>query len=236
VATHPPSRTTNFVHFEPEKLSAGHAKRCANGTPLISYGKPRSPVVRIVDPETSTENPAGKIGEIWVQGENVSAGYWRRPAETEQAFAATLTTGSAGSPDDRWLRTGDLGFISEGELFIVGRIKDLLIVRGRNHYPDDIEATVQDVSAGRVAAIAVESEDTEHLVVIVEVKKRGRDDEKLRELIGEVTSAVSHTHGLSVADVVLVAPGSIPITTSGKVRRAACVALYRAGTFQRIAL
>jgi fatty acid CoA ligase FadD28 len=234
VATHPPSPAADFVHFEPEKLSAGHAKRCAKGTPLISYGTPRSPTVRIVDPETATENPAGKIGEIWVHGENVSSGYWHRPDETAQTFSATLTGASPGTPDDPWLRTGDLGFISEGELFIVGRIKDLLIVRGRNHYPDDIEATVHEISAGRVAAIAVHSDDTEHLVVIVEVKTRGADDAKLHALKREITSAISHSHGLSVADVVLVAAGSVPITSSGKVRRATCVQLYRDGAFLRL--
>ena len=143
------------------------------GTPLASYGKPRSPIVRVVDPDTATEKPAGLIGEIWVHGENVSSGYWRRPVETKQTFGATIAAPSPGTPEDRWLKTGDLGFFSEGELFIVGRIKDLLIVRGRNHYPDDIEATVPEISRGRAAAIAIVDENTEKLVVIVEVKKRG---------------------------------------------------------------
>jgi long-chain fatty acid adenylyltransferase FadD28 len=238
VATHTPGGPPDFVHFEPEKLSAGHAKRCATGTPLVSYGARRSPTVRIVDPETATENPAGMIGEIWVHGDNVSSGYWRRPGETEQTFAATIIAPSPGTPEDRWLRTGDLGFVSEGELFIVGRIKDLLIVRGRNHYPDDIEATIQGISRGRAAAIAVMDEPTEKLVVIVEFKKRGNSEEEvkenLRSIQEEVTSAISNSHGLSVQDVVLVAPGSIPITTSGKVRRATCVQLYQNGGFQRL--
>lgn len=232
-AGHPP----DFVHFEPEKLSAGHAKRCGRGTPLVSYGAPRSPIVRIVDAETATENPAGKIGEIWVHGENVSPGYWRRPIETEQTFAAKINSPTSGIPADRWLRTGDLGFISDGELFIVGRIKDLLIVRGRNHYPDDIEATVQEISGGRVAAIGIVSDQTEMLVAIVECKTPRDPDraaEKLRNLKAEVTSAISNSHGLSLGDIVLVPSGSIPITTSGKVRRAACAELYQAGKFQRI--
>jgi long-chain fatty acid adenylyltransferase FadD28 len=238
VATHAPGRPPDFVHFEPEKLSAGHAKRCATGTSLVSYGAPRSPIVRIVDPGTATEKPAGMIGEIWVHGENVSSGYWRRPVETEQVFGATITTPSPGTPEDSWLRTGDLGFVSEGELFIVGRIKDLLIVRGRNHYPDDIEATVQEISGRRAAAIVVMDETTEKLVVIVEFKKRGESEEELtenlRNIREEVTSAVSNSHGVSVEDVVLVAPGSIPITTSGKVRRATCVQFYQNDGFQRL--
>ncbi len=238
VATHAPGHPPDFVHFEPEMLSAGHAKRCGTGTPLVSYGEPRSPIVRIVDPETATEKPAGMIGEIWVHGDNVSPGYWRRPVETEQTFAAKITTPSPGTPENLWLRTGDLGFVSEGELFIAGRIKDLLIVRGRNHYPDDIEGTVQEISGGRAAAIAVMDEPTEKLVVVVEFKKRGQSEEEvtenLRNLQEEVTSAISNSHGVSVQDVVLVAPGSIPITTSGKVRRATCVQLYQNGGFQRL--
>ena len=237
-AANAPGGPPDFVHFEPEKLSAGHAKRCDTGTPLVSYGTPRSPLVRIVDPETATEKPAEEIGEIWLHGENVSSGYWRRPVETEQTFGATITTPSPGTPEDRWLRTGDLGFFSEGELFIVGRIKDLLIVRGRNHYPDDIEATVQEISVGRAAAIAVMDESTEKLVVIVEVKKRGQSEEEvtenLRNISEQVTSAISNSHGISAEDVVLVAQGSIPITTSGKVRRATCVKQYQDGGFQRI--
>jgi fatty acid CoA ligase FadD28 len=240
VATRRPGHPPEIVHFESEKLSAGQAKRCESrgGTPLVSYGVPRSPTVRIVDPETRTECPAETIGEIWVHGDNVSSGYWRRPVETEQTFAATITIPSPGTPEDRWLRTGDLGFVSEGELFMVGRIKDLLIVRGRNHYPDDIEATIQEISGGRAAAIAVMDEPTEKLVAIVEFKKRGQSEEEvienLRNIQEEVTSAISNSHGLSVQDVVLVAPGSIPITTSGKVRRATCVQLYQNDGFQRL--
>jgi fatty acid CoA ligase FadD28 len=238
VATHEPGQPPDFVHFEPEKLSAGHAKRCGTGTPLVSYGAPRSPVVRIVDSESATEKPAGMIGEIWVHGDNVSSGYWRRPLDTDQTFAATITTPSPGTPENRWLRTGDLGFVSDGELFIVGRTKDLLIVRGRNHYPDDIETTIQEISGGRAAAIAIVDESAEKLVVIVEFKKRGRSEEEvaenLRRVQEEITSAISNSHGLVVFDVVLVAPGSIPITTSGKVRRATCVQLYQDDGFQRL--
>jgi fatty acid CoA ligase FadD28 len=238
VATNEPGRPPDFVDFEPDKLAAGHAERCTTGTPLVSYGKPRSPVMRIVDPETSVETPAEAIGEIWVHGDNVSSGYWHRPAETEKTFGGSISAPSAGTPEHDWLRTGDLGFFSEGELFIVGRIKDLLIVRGRNHYPDDIEATVTEISRGRAAAIAILDGPTEELVVIAEVKKRGESDEEvaehLRDVHGRVTSAVSNSHGVSVQDVVLVAQGSIPITTSGKVRRAACAERYQSGTFQRL--
>ncbi|KGI69076.1 fatty-acid--AMP ligase [Mycolicibacterium rufum] len=238
VAAKEPGPPAEFVSFAPEELSEGRAVRCADGTPLVNYGVPRSPSVRIVDPNTAAELPADTVGEIWVRGDNVSPGYWRRPAETARTFGATIAAPSAGTPPDGWLRTGDLGFLSRGELFIVGRIKDLLIVRGRNHYPDDIEATTQEISGGRAAAIAVVDQNTEKLVLIVEVRKRGHSDdevaETLRTVRREVTSAISNAHGVGVEDVVLVAPGSIPITTSGKVRRASCVELYRSDGFARL--
>ena len=228
------------VDFDPEKLAAGTAERCASesGSPLISYGVPESPIVRIVDPETRGECAAGTVGEIWVHGENVASGYWNKPEETERTFGGLLPDPSPGTPEGPWLRTGDLGFISDDELFIVGRMKDLLIVYGRNHYPEDIEATVQEITGGRVAAISVPVEHTEKLVTIIEVKKRGDSDEeamrKLSVVKNDVTTAISKSHGLNVADLVLVGPGSIPTTTSGKIRRAACVDQYRHQQFARL--
>ena len=120
----------------------------------------------------TARSPQDVVGEIWVHGDNVADGYWGRPPEEQRCFGATLVDPSPGTPDGPWLRTGDLGFVSEGELFIVGRIKDLLIIRGRNHYPEDIEATVQEITGGRVAAISVPVNSTEKLVTIVELKKR----------------------------------------------------------------
>jgi fatty acid CoA ligase FadD28 len=241
IATREGNQPPGIVHFESEKLADGHAERCAsgNGTPLVSYGMPRSPKVRIVDPETRTECPGGTVGEIWVHGDNVATGYWQRPEESERTFGATLVAASSpGSPEQPWLRTGDLGFFSDGELFIIGRIKDLLIVYGRNHSPDDIEATIQEVTEGRCAAIAVPNGGVEKLVAIIEVKKRGDSHEDAMDRLGlvkrEVTSAISKSHGLSVADLVLVPLGSIPITTSGKVRRGACVEQYRHDKFARL--
>lgn len=240
VATRRQIEPPSVVQFEPEKLSAGHAKRCAtgSGSPLVSYGTPRSPVVRIVDPESKLECPAEMVGEIWVHGENVCLGYWNRPDPTADTFGAAIADPSAGTPDGPWLRTGDLGFISEDELFIVGRIKDILIVRGLNHYPDDIEATVQEISGGRTAAIAVEDESSEQLVVLVEVKEKAASQDELNEKIAtlrrDVTSAISNSHGLSVADIVPVPRGALPITTSGKIRRASCAEMYRNDEFTRL--
>ena len=237
--TRTPAAPPEIVEFESEKLSAGVAQRCGTGTgtPLVSYGAQSSPIIRIVDPETRVECPEGTAGEIWMHGENVALGYWHKPDETEQTFAGRLAAPSAGLPEEGWLRTGDRGFFSDGEMFIIGRIKDLLIVYGRNHSPDDIEATIQEITRGRCAAIAVSEQGTEQLVAIIEVRDRGQSAEasdQLADVKRDVTSAISNSHGLGVADLVLVSPGSIPITTSGKVRRAACVEQYRHGQFARL--
>jgi long-chain fatty acid adenylase/transferase FadD26 len=242
VATPEAGLPPKTVRFDYEHLSAGQARPCgtegAVGSDLISYGSPRASIVRIVNPETMTENPPGTVGEIWVHGDNVALGYWRKPEQTARMFNAKVVDPAPGTPEGPWLRTGDLGVVSDGELFIMGRMKDLLIVDGRNHYPDDIEATIQEITGGRVAAISVPDDITEQLVTIIELKNRGTSAEeampKLHSVKREVTSAISKSHSLRVSDVVLVSPGSIPITTSGKIRRSACVTRYRSDGFTRL--
>ncbi len=233
VASGSNGRAPDVVEFDADQLTQGVAVRSPGGAPLLRYGLPASPVVKIVDPDTCRQCPNGTVGEIWTHGENVSAGYWRKPEQTGSAFGATLGDPSDGEPAQGWLRTGDRGFVSEEELFIVGRIKDMLIVRGRNHYSEDIEATVQQITRGRVAAIAVADEQTEQLVTIVELKQRA-DTTELAELKNDLIAAISRAHGLQVADIVLVEPGAIPTTTSGKIRRSACVEQHRQGQFVRL--
>ncbi len=240
IATREVGEPPEIGHFDSEKLSAGQADRCetGSGTPLVSYGAPKSQLVRVVDPDTCRECADGTVGEIWVHGDNVAVGYWHKREETETTFGAKIVGPSQGTPEGPWLRTGDSGFYSAGELFIIGRIKDLLIVYGRNQSPDDIEATIQEITAGRCAAISVPDKGIEKLVAIIELKKRSESEEEaadmLRVVKREVTSAISKSHGLSVSDLVLVSPGSIPITTSGKIRRAQCVELYRQDEFTRL--
>jgi len=170
-------------------------------------------------------------------GDNVAIGYWRKPRQTEHTFDARLVNPSIGTPQGPWLRTGDLGAFSDGELYIMGRLKDLVVVDGRNHFPDDIEATVREITGGRVAAIAIPKVGTEQLVIIAELKSRcvSRAEAELefRTAKRDVASVVSATHGLHVADLVGVEPGSIPITSSGKIRRSACVERYLNGQFAR---
>lgn len=240
VASLTPGNPVTAVRFDYEKLAIGYAQRseATTGSELLSHGPERSVTFRIVDPDTCVENPGGKVGEIWVHGDNVPSGYWGKPQLSERVFGGWLADPAPGTPAGPWLRTGDLGVLSEGELFITGRIKDLLIVDGRNHYPDDIEATVTEITRGRVAAISVPDDRTERLVTIIELKNRGgsdpRDVADLSSLKSQVSSAISRSHSLRVADVVLVPPGSIPITTSGKTRRSACVERYQLEQFPRL--
>lgn len=240
VAARAPGQPPKVVHFESDKLSAGHAEARSDstGTALVSYGVPLAPTVRIVDHETRTEQQAGEVGEIWVHGDNVAQGYWGRPDATAETFGGRLAEPSVGTPEGPWLRTGDLGVISDAELFIVGRIKDLVIINGRNHYPDDLEATVQEITGGRVAAISVPDAVDERVAMVIECRPRGDSAEEVAKKIDvvkrNVNVAISTAHGIRVDDLVLVAPGSIPITTSGKIRRGACAQLYRENQLARI--
>jgi long chain fatty acid CoA FadD26 len=234
VATPAASDTVRTARFDLQQLASGVAQRCDagqdSGTELVSYGPAQAYPVRIVDPETGLEQPAGSVGEIWTRGDNVALGYWHKPEQTTRVFRARINNPSEGTPAGPWLRTGDLGAVSDGELFIMGRLKDLLIVDGSNHYPEDIEATIREITGGRVAAIAVEDEASENLVAIVEVKPAPQLD----SVKHEVADAVWKSHNLKMGDLVLVSPGSIPITTSGKIRRSSCAEIYREGEFQRL--
>ena len=239
VATREPG-APKAIRFDLDKLADGEARPSATnlGTPLISYGTPDPTELQIVDPDQRTACTPGTVGEIWLRGDHVCAGYWNQPEQSEHTFQARIVDAAKDLADQNWLRTGDLGFIYDGELFIAGRIKDLLIVRGRNHYPDDIEATIGEVTGGRVAAISVQDDHSEQLVAIIELKKRGTTQEEILETYQtvkrNVTSAISTAHGISAADVVLVARGSIPITTSGKIRRQSCADHYRRASFVRL--
>lgn len=228
VVTSAAGKPPTVRRFDTEKLAAGYAEECAGaGSELVTAGTPRTCRLLVVDPERWQERPPGEVGELWMQGDQVGSGYWRNPEATERTFNGQFAPSPTGSPAGRWLRTGDLAVMFEGELFIIGRLKDLLIVDGRNHYPDDIEATVVQITGGRVAAVSIADEDAERLVVIAEVREA--DPDRLDIMRQELTAAVSRNHGVRVADAKLVAPRSLPITTSGKVRRKASAQLYLSG-------
>ncbi|MDF5752448.1 fatty acyl-AMP ligase [Spongiactinospora sp. TRM90649] len=182
----------------------------------------------IVDPETSLRLPEGRVGEIWVAGPDMADGYWNRPQESEQTFGARI----ADTGEGPFLRTGDLGVLDDGELFVVGRLKDLVIVGGRNHYPQDIEATVESahplVRRGCVVAFGSTAQGAERLVVVAEIKPVSTAGEltAIRRALG---SAVAAAHGAQVGELLLTEAGTIPKTSSGKLQRRACAAAWERG-------
>ncbi len=189
---------------------------------LVSCGQPLADQeVLIVHPEARTRCLDGQVGEIWVRGASVAQGYWNRRESTIQTFQATL----ADSGDGPFLRTGDLGFITDHELFVTGRLKDLIIIRGRNHYPQDIEQTVEGshpaLRPGCGAAFSLEIADEEQLIVVQEVERSQRHGD-LHALATTIRQAVAEQHDLAVHTVVLLKPGTIPKTSSGKIQRHAC--------------
>ncbi|HAX85447.1 MAG TPA: AMP-dependent synthetase [Cyanobacteria bacterium UBA11370] len=189
--------------------------------------------VVIADPEKLTKCAPDEVGEIWVKDPSVAQGYWQRPEETKETFQAYLTTG-----EGPFLRTGDLGFLKDGELFITGRIKDLIIIRGTNHYPQDIEWTVQQVhSALRPdygAAFSIEAGGEERLVILQEVERRTQDLD-YEQALADIRQAVAEEHELHAYAVALVKPGNILKTSSGKIQRRAGKASFLAGELEVIA-
>ena len=234
------------VYLDRAELGAGRAVEVPADQPgavaQVSCGTvARSQWAVIVDAQTDSELPDGHVGEIWLHGDNIGHGYWRRTEETELTFQNKLQSrlqyhshaeGSAES--GLWLRTGDLGVYHDGQLYITGRVKDLIIVDGRNHYPQDIEATVAEaataVRAGYVAAFPVPAEDGREAVVIVAERAAGAGRAEAAPIVEAIRAAVSRRHAVPIAAVELVAAGTIPRTTSGKLARRACRARYLDGT------
>ena len=234
------------VYLDRAELGAGRAVEVPADQPgavaQVSCGTvARSQWAVIVDAQTDSELPDGHVGEIWLHGDNIGHGYWRRTEETELTFQNKLQSrlqyhshaeGSAES--GLWLRTGDLGVYHDGQLYITGRVKDLIIVDGRNHYPQDIEATVAEaataVRAGYVAAFPVPAEDGREEVVIVAERAAGAGRAEAAPIVEAIRAAVSRRHAVPIAAVELVAAGTIPRTTSGKLARRACRARYLDGT------
>jgi len=222
-----PPRATSF---DRDQLAAGRAVPAA-GPALASCGRPAGQRVAIVDPHRGTARPAGQVGEIWVHGPNVARRYWRRPEHSAGVFGAVLAGPLPdGLPAGPWLRTGDLGVLHDGELYITGRLKDLIIVAGRNHYPQDVEETVSAAcpALGRVAAFTVPADGTERAVVLAERSRAAGPQWRPAEIVRDIRRAVWHHHDLALHDVVLAEPGTIARTTSGKVSRTECRARYLA--------
>ena len=190
--------------------------------------------VIIVDPETLTPCASNQVGEIWVSGPSVAQGYWNQTGATHRTFCAFL----ADSGEGPFLRTGDLGFLKDGELFITGRLKDLIIIRGSNYHPQDIERTVERshpaLRPGCGAAFSVEAQGEERLVVVQEIERQERRPD-VKDIAGAIRQAGSAEHDLQVYAVVLVKAGTLPKTSSGKVQRHTCRAAFLSKGLQVIA-
>jgi acyl-CoA synthetase (AMP-forming)/AMP-acid ligase II len=222
-----PGRGPRTLTADPDALSARRYRPASGPDARVLVGSGRvlpGGGVRIVDPDIGLPSPPDHIGEIWLHGPHITHGYWRRPDATAETFDATCPD----DPDRRYLRTGDLGLIVDGELYVAGRLKDMIIIRGRNHYPQDIELTATSahpaVRPGGAAAFTVPHpggtiDDADMLVVVLELRATpGVDPDEAAE---QIRAAVLREHDLSIGELVLTESGALDKTSSGKIMRAA---------------
>lgn len=230
-----------------ESLNEGEPQRVEPGTadavPLMSNGSVAKPQhLIVVDPETRTELPDGKIGEMWVHGDNIPLGYLTDLEQSEKVFGNDLAARRDGgsraegvAEDANWMATGDLGVFLDDEIHITGRIKDLIVIAGRNHYPQDIEATVTEASdhvrPAVVAAFSVEGDDVEKLVIIAERDFR-KDESGDAAAIAAIRAAVTSSHGIQPEDVRIVGIDELPRSSAGKIARRVARAAYLDGGFE----
>jgi acyl transferase domain-containing protein/acyl-CoA synthetase (AMP-forming)/AMP-acid ligase II/pimeloyl-ACP methyl ester carboxylesterase len=223
--------TASFDSKELEQNRAVAPSSEENKVTLVSSGRNvPGQIIVITNPDTFKTCPDGEIGEIWVKSDSVAQGYWNRPELNNTNFNAVL----ADTQESGWLRTGDLGFLQAGELFVTGRLKDLIIIHGRNYYPQDIELTIDNaheaIRAGNVAAFAVEVAGKEQLVITAEIQRTHLRKLKTEEVTKAIRTAIAQNHELQTHAIVLLKTGSIPKTSSGKIQRHACKAGYLEGT------
>lgn len=237
VAALPWQEAATVLHLRDDALEAHRVEPAEPGPgvrAVVGCGRPTFGVeIAIVDPETRRPKGEDAVGEIWVCGPSIASAYWEQPEATRTELKAVRADGHAGP----WLRTGDLGFLHDGQLFVTGRIKDLIIVRGSNHYPQDLEYTAQDASPairpGCVAAFSYEADGEERVALVAEVEpNRGG---AAADLVARVRRAISEAHGLKVHRVELIRAGTIPKTTSGKIQRQACKHLLLGDRLEQVA-
>ncbi|HMF10210.1 MAG TPA: AMP-binding protein, partial [Thermoanaerobaculia bacterium] len=218
-------------------LEANHVRPChpeeAGGRRVVGCGRTLDDqLLTIVHPDKLTHCAPDEVGEIWVAGASVAKGYWARPEETSETFAGYI----ADTGEGPYLRTGDLGFLHNAELYITGRLKDLIILRGRNLYPQDLERTAEvshpDLQPGAGAAFAIEEDGCGRLVIAAEVFPRRRPD--VATVAEAVRRAVADEHEAELYSFVLLQPGGLPKTSSGKVQRRACRQAYLTGALDTI--
>ncbi|USV99563.1 non-ribosomal peptide synthetase [Pseudomonas pergaminensis] len=219
------------LRVDEQALAANRAEP-GQGSAIMSCGTSQPEhAVLIADPQTLTELPDNRVGELWASGPSIAHGYWRNPEATAKTFVQ-----HAGRT---WLRTGDLGFIRDGEVYITGRLKDLLIVRGHNLYPQDIEQTIERevevVRKGRVAAFAVSDKGLEGIGIAAEISRSVQKILPPEALIKAIRQAVAEAYQEAPSVVVLLNPGALPKTSSGKVQRAACALRHKDGSLDSYA-
>ena len=266
VSTTPMAAAPKIIHVEREALNNRRfvvvPADAPNGVAQASAGKIGiDQWTTIVDAESASELPDGQIGEIWLHGNNMGAGYWNREEESSETFRNILKSrtnpshAEGASDDGTWVRTGDYGTYHDGELYITGRVKDLVIVDGRNHYPQDLEYSAQEASralrTGYVAAFSVpanqlpqevfdnphaglkyDPDDTSEQLVIVGERAPGAHKLDYQPIADDIRTAIAVRHGVTVRDVLLVQAGSVPRTSSGKIGRRACRTAYIDGSLR----
>lgn len=203
----------NPIALEQNRIAVG-------SRPVVGCGQPLADLsVAIVNPYTLTPCTVDQVGEIWVSGPSVAQGYWNQPEATVEAFQAKLGGRS-------FLRTGDLGFFQHGELFITGRLKDVIIIRGQNHYPQDLERTAEgsdpSLRQGANAAITLPASPQDYLVIVQEVERTALNHFSVEQVAGQICQAIAAEHALQVDAIAFIKPSSIPKTSSGKIQRRAC--------------
>ncbi len=241
VATTPLHEAGTVIDVDWQQLQHGVATtEIAEGTKptkLVACGQAIGQHLAIVDPETRELLADGRVGEIWLNGANIGVGYWQRPDDSEALFNAKLVGGGSELPVDHWLRTEDLGVIVDGRLYVTGRIKDLIIIDGRNVYPHDVEYTVEEshdaIAQRRLAAFSIPTEAGEELVVVAERYRHTDATGLLEEIAAAARDAVSREHAVALHDFVLVEPDTISRTSSGKIARKATRTAYLDGSLSR---
>ena len=232
-----PLNGPTLLHVDAAALEQHHVQTAnveqGNFRTLVSSGKAGLDTeIAIVHPGLCKRCRSGEVGEIWVNGPGISAGYWNRAEESTETFHAIMVD----HPEREWLRTGDLGFVQDGQLFITGRRKDCIIIRGQNHYPQDIERTVERAHSALISngsiAFSISSEKEELLVIVAELKRHYHGSPQA--IAREVRKSVSEAHELQLHAVVLLPPGHLPRTSSGKVRRQDCKQSFLAGTLPAV--
>jgi 8-amino-7-oxononanoate synthase len=227
--------------FDEQELAHGRAvvvaEGAGHGRRLVSSGAAIGGLtVAVVEPESQVECADGKVGEVWVNGPSTGQGYWENPIQSRTTFGARIVGGGEGARGANYLRTGDLGFFVDGQLYITGRMDDLMIVRGVNHHPQDIEATARNshplLENGVGAAFLVDDAKGPAVVLVHEISRVGTED--LSPVLDAVRAGVLDGHGLALSALLLVRQGAVPRTTSGKVQRKGCKAAYLEGEIKAV--